>query len=89
MRPFLSSPKNGVFAGGIIFALGLHLGGEKCDLKKCLISRQIFSCKNTSFCREICRCRQIYRQICREILGLGTQVGRFVGVKKGPKILCG
>ena len=39
MRPFLNSPKNGLFAGGIIFALGLHLGGEKCDLKKCPISR--------------------------------------------------
>ena len=27
-------PGNELFAGGIIFALGLHLGGEKCDLKK-------------------------------------------------------
>ena len=34
MRAFLNSPVNGLFAGGIIFALGLHLGGEKCDLKK-------------------------------------------------------
>ena len=34
MRPFLNSPKNGLFAGGIIFALGLHSGGEKWDLNK-------------------------------------------------------
>ena len=34
MRAFLNSPGNGLFAGAISFALGLHLGGEKCDLKK-------------------------------------------------------
>ena len=31
---FLNTPGNGLFAGGISFALGLHLGGEKRDLKK-------------------------------------------------------
>ena len=34
MRAFLNSPGNGLFDGAISFALGLHLGGEKCDLKK-------------------------------------------------------
>ena len=34
MRAFLNSPGNKLFAGGISFALGLHLGGKKCDLKK-------------------------------------------------------
>ena len=31
---FLNTPGNGLFAGGIIFALGLHLEGENRDLKK-------------------------------------------------------
>ena len=34
MRVFLNTPGNGLFAGGLIFALGLHLGGEKRDLLK-------------------------------------------------------
>ena len=34
MRGSLNSPGNERFAGGIIFALGLHLGGENRDLKK-------------------------------------------------------
>ena len=34
MRAVLNSPGNGLFAGAIIFALGLHFGGENRDLKK-------------------------------------------------------
>ena len=34
MRVFLNTPGNGLFSGAIIFALGLHLGGENRDLKK-------------------------------------------------------
>ena len=91
MRQFLNSPKNGLFAGGIIFALGLHLGSEKCDLKKCPISRsrQIFSCKNTSFCCEICRCCQIYRQICQRFWGWVLRQGGLWVSKKAQKYCVG
>ena len=34
LRAFLNSPGNGLFAGGVSFALGLHLGVKNCDKKK-------------------------------------------------------
>ena len=55
------SPENGLFAGGIIFAVGLHLGGEKCDLKS--VRSHHLSCRCRQICSQNLRSRSLGRHM--------------------------
>ena len=89
---FLNTPGNGLFAGGTIFALGLHLGGENRDLKKVSDLTAFFFMQKYEFLpselplpsdvpSDVPSAVTSAARICRQNLGAVYVIGRWKGVR--------